>query len=573
MTWGYNSVVLAGVSVYVNVIAILCALIALPLFIGASRYRLVDKNNLLGLCLLGVAAFLHGGFQTVIRSSPHAVFSGYVLGYSGGSEDKESSLSIYDLGFPPADGASFETAPYRELFLTRSRSDNVPSSFWDSDINEYVKCDYRLWDQQITGIDAVPVPNAKQKGPAAWQWKSHSQGRVWLFLEGLLGLFAACWAILGLSRKQPAGEQSPPHPVRRFPNKWAVRIYTTAAAMMLAWVAFVRVSDRFFQFRAEALLQDIQRLELRKSSWRDAERMRARYEKHLSTDAACSQTRCDITVTLDHWYKFRSSSQGNTRLWHVVWTAWWLAGGRWAYIEATVRVREGVVWGKDFAAGISHREDYPLIATAETTRDFSKQPWYLNPGAHPNIRFGRPGGCEICQALWVKFTPYASAGEVRDAFAFDLSCIGGTLRRCAQMSQVMPVAARRLEQDLGSDASGNLLPVTWPASTIRAMGRDAGSAAVVEVLRAHPEKSTDSEGEEEYVDYRIVETLKGPLEVPEPASLSRRSAIDLPHLPQRAIMFGFERGYPPEFVPLTDDNLREVKAGVAEDAVDIPQKW
>ena len=355
MAAGYNSAVLAGVSVYVNVIAIVCALIALPLFIEANRFRLVDKNNLLGLCLLGIAAFLHGGFQTVIRSSPHAVFSGYVLGWSGGSEDKESSLSIYDLGFPPADESSFDTAPYRELFLTRSRSDNVPAVFWADGISEYVKFEYRLWDRQITGIDAVPVPNAKQKEPDAWQWKSHSEGRVWLFLEGLLGLFAACRGILGLSRKQLAGELSPSHPVRHFPNKWAVRIYTTAAALMLAWVVFVRVSDRFFQFRAEALLQDIKRLELRKSNWQDAERMRVRNKKHVSTDAACSQMRCDITVTLNHLYRFPGSDNGTAGLGRVIWTAWSLAGGRWAYIEATVRIRDGVVWGKDFVAGISDK--------------------------------------------------------------------------------------------------------------------------------------------------------------------------------------------------------------------------
>lgn len=84
-----------GISVYVNM------LVALPLFIGTSRQRLFDKNNLLALVLLGLAAFSHGGFETVIRSSPHAVFSGYVLGWSGGSEDEESSLWIYDLGSLP----------------------------------------------------------------------------------------------------------------------------------------------------------------------------------------------------------------------------------------------------------------------------------------------------------------------------------------------------------------------------------------------------------------------------------------------------------------------------------------
>ncbi len=127
--------------------------------------------------------------------------------------------------------------------------------------------------------------------------------------------------------------------------------------------------------------------------------MRVRNKKHVSTDAACSQMRCDITVTLNHLYRFPGSDNGTAGLGRVIWTAWSLAGGRWAYIEATVRIRDGVVWGKDFVAGISDRDDYPLIATAATTRDFSKRTMYVSPDAHPNIRFGRPGRCEICQAL------------------------------------------------------------------------------------------------------------------------------------------------------------------------------
>ncbi|MGC1975549.1 MAG: hypothetical protein WA671_02410, partial [Candidatus Sulfotelmatobacter sp.] len=98
---------LTGISVYVNVAAIVCAMVALPLFIGTKRQTRFDKNNLVGFVLLGAAVLLHGGFLTVLRSSPHAVFSGYVLGWSGGGEDTESSLWIYDLGFPPADESTF----------------------------------------------------------------------------------------------------------------------------------------------------------------------------------------------------------------------------------------------------------------------------------------------------------------------------------------------------------------------------------------------------------------------------------------------------------------------------------
>lgn len=559
---------LIGIVVYVNEAAIICALVALPLFIGTTRQRLLDKNNLLGLALLGLAAFTHGGFQTVIRSSPHAVFSGYVLGWDGGSEDDKSSLWIYDLGFPPAPESSFINAPYRNLYVTRSRTNNVPPSFWNSDTTEHVTCEYRSWDLQITHIDAVPVPNAKQAGSAAWHWISSSQGRSWSTIEALLGLLVVFWATLKLASK-PATTPSPPLMVRQFPNRWATRVYIAAAALVLGWIVFVRVSDRIFQFRAQSLLESIQQVELRKSTWQDAQRIMKRNNRHVSTDASCSQKRCDITIMLDHWYKFLSSGEGNSRLGRFAWTAWRLSGGRWAFINAALRVRDGVVWGKDFDATISHRDDYPLIATADTTRDFATRSWYVSQDAHPNVRFGRPGGCEICQALWVKVTPFANPKEMQDAFAFDLACIGGTLRRCTEMSQIMPVAARRLEED--SRANDVARPtLTWSPAMIRALARDARSAAVVEILRVYPETSDEPQS----VDYKVVATLKGGVGVPiQRVALSRQPTVDVRKLPRRAIVFGFERNDNPAFVTLADDNLREARAGIAEDSVDIPQKW
>jgi len=88
---------------------------------------------------------------------------------------------------------------------------------------EHVTCGYRVWDLQITDIDAVPMPNAKQGGSIPWRWKSHLQGRAWPIVEALLGLLVACWAIVKLARK-PASEASACLTARQLPNKWAARI-------------------------------------------------------------------------------------------------------------------------------------------------------------------------------------------------------------------------------------------------------------------------------------------------------------------------------------------------------------
>jgi hypothetical protein len=88
-------------------------------------------------------------------------------------------------------------------------------------------------------------------------------------------------------------------------------------------------SDRLFQHRAQVLLRDIQRLELRKSTWQDAERIRTKYAKRVTTNTDCSTTRCDYTVTLDHWCNFLRSST-NLQLVRALLTALRLSGGRWA---------------------------------------------------------------------------------------------------------------------------------------------------------------------------------------------------------------------------------------------------
>ena len=556
---------LTGVSVYVNVAAIVCALVALPLFIGAKRQRLLDKNNLLGLLLLGTAALLHGGFQTVLRSSPHEVFSGYVLGWSGGGEDRESSLWIYDLGFPPAETSSFYKFPYRNLNLTRSRNNRVPASFWNTDGHEYVKCDYRAWDQEITRIDAVPVPNAGQAVSAPWRWESRSEGRTWFFIEALLGLLVACECIFLLGRKEITAESFSVSAVRRLPNKWAARIYIAAVSIIVFWIVFVRLSDRFFQHRAQILLQDIQQLELRRSNWQDAQQIRRDYAKNAKSDNNCSAARCDFTLTLNHWPPFMFSGFGP-----IAWIAWRLPGGRWAEIDATVSVRNGLVWGKNFTARISHRDGYALIASAQTTRNFGLG-WWLPQNLHPNIRFGRPGGCEICQALWAKVTPYASTDEMRDAFAFDLSCIGAKLRPCTEMSQIMPVAARRMEEDSKSNNVETHPAPPWSPAMIRACGRDAETASIASVLRIDHEQASDTRERIDLVDYRVIELLKGSLGSAVLRETIRPKATgEVPLLGEKVIVFGSGGSYAEAFLPLTDSNLQEVRRGIAEGAVDIP---
>ena len=97
---------LIGMWGYIDVVALACAVAALPLFIGLRRSNILDRNNLFGAILLCFAALLHGGFEVLLRSSPHESFAGYLRGGSG--ERPAMAILLSDTDCPP-------TAPLKRI--------------------------------------------------------------------------------------------------------------------------------------------------------------------------------------------------------------------------------------------------------------------------------------------------------------------------------------------------------------------------------------------------------------------------------------------------------------------------
>jgi hypothetical protein len=129
----------------IDVLAIVCVVLGLSLFAGTKRETLWDRNNLAGLLLLGVALLAHGGFDTILRSSPHATFSGYVLGWDRSSGDVASAsgrIFLYDLGYPPA--KDWVGAPNRAVYIPARGY--VPSAVWSTDKIWLLRATYRTRD-------------------------------------------------------------------------------------------------------------------------------------------------------------------------------------------------------------------------------------------------------------------------------------------------------------------------------------------------------------------------------------------------------------------------------------------
>ena len=92
-------------------------------------------------------------------------------------------------------------------------------------------------------------------------------------------------------------------------------------------------------------------------------------------------------------------------------------------------------------------------------------------------------------------------------------------------------------------------------------------------MRTYREKTKDT-GYELHVDYRVLETLKGTYKAAlQNTNFDQNPSDEFPKLHQHIIVFVFVKENEPAFAPVTDDNLQEIRAGIAEDAVDIPKKW
>ncbi len=570
------------IAIWIKVAAVICGLLALPLLVGTRRKRTPNKNDIAAIALIAFGFFLQGGVEAVLRFSPQDMFGGYVLGWTGGRDEQHSSLFLYDLGFPPRDEASFPEAQRQNLFVARSRRNLIPSSFWDSNGKLLTKCEYRRWDRQITKIDALPVPGANEL--TAWHWASHAEGRFWFLVETLSALFVLCVCIVWFRPSLKSAALPSSLSVRAFPNRWAIRIYLAVLVLLVAWVIFVRASGRIFQYKGEVLLHRVQTLELRKSTWQDAEMLRDEYSGHVQQlgRGPCDSSRCDFRIELSHSSGLlRSPDKFWKRIWNVAWN---LAGGRWTEINASVTVRNRVVLGKSFHVIVPHREGYALIADAATVRGFGLQGRRLNLGTN-NLVYGRPGGCEICQALWARVTPFGNTAEMRDAFDFDLSCIGGTLRACTSVASLMPTAGRYVYGDLSSEDHLPPEPPPWAPDIVRRLGRDACRVGLIEVTRVRSADPTSAMDSAPRVSFKVLETLKDnvihdtrrdygcsttPLKQRNEARfLSFDSGVTPPRAGDHVIGFWEDDSDVRAFLPFTSEMMAEVQKGIAEDTIDL----
>jgi hypothetical protein len=198
--------VYSGLRLCIDTLAVICVVLGVSLFAGTKRETLWDRNNLGGLLLVGVALLTHGGLDTILRSSPRATFSGYVLGWSRSSENAAAASGwvwLYDLGYPPAKG--WGGAPYRALYVPATP--NMPNAVWNTDSVWLIRATYRTRDLQVVRIEAEPVPAADTSGMQKWTWQ-FNESLLRPAFEAAIGLTFLLGATIGLLIRSGSGDAS-----------------------------------------------------------------------------------------------------------------------------------------------------------------------------------------------------------------------------------------------------------------------------------------------------------------------------------------------------------------------------
>ena len=268
------------------------------------------------------------------------------------------------------------------------------------------------------------------------------------------------------------------------------------AAVVVA-IAAIQIQQQALRIRAERLLLDVRNLELRKSTWPDAQRLFARWGYWGHYDGLCISSDCDYQIELKDFF-YRHPGLVPYAPW--VRRAYAFLGIRMSLVRANVLVRNGLVWGKGFSLRVEVPPEggrnppfagygYRLIGESESVSNFAPAGFWPQLAMHPEYTVTTPGGCTGCLAVFARFTPFADSSDVARLMDFNLSCL--TSRKpCREKEDIMPSAWRQYTSEKGTLNLSN--DPSRCVHTLQAQGRDTDNAVIVDVLSNRTEPGIES---------------------------------------------------------------------------------
>jgi len=322
----------------------------------------------------------------------------------------------------------------------------------------------------------------------------------------------------------------------RSPRKLLFALALSFCTILVLTLLASRIEQRLFRRRAEILLSQVQSLELRKSSWQEAQTQLQRWSSNRVIGDFCDAHMCSLQVTLDEfvfahfiqrtpltklddylrWRLKLTYNEGPfERMEASLFQAYVRLGGHPARVMAEVGMRDGLIWSKGFHVWIgtyghptgwsgNWRMVFTLIASTSTASRLDRSFGSLGDAQlmlHPDYVISRRN-CTICVAGWANFTPYAAPADIHRLMRLDLSCLT-RWHHCLTQSDIMPVAwAQYLaERPLVDGSRGEL---DCSPSSLEILGRDSVNIAIVQILQQRDK--VDHSGSKLA---RLVERLKG----------------------------------------------------------------
>jgi len=400
--------------------------------------------------------------------------------------------------------------------------------------------------------------------------------------------------------------------VKRFRS---LRKFVLALSLGVCALAFLtllagRVEQYIFRRRVELLLSQIQSLELRETSWQEAQSRFQSWRANRAFDEHCDAHKCSARITLnefvfgclternlfiklDDYFRWRlklSYSVGPFQRFEFWLAQWYMRlGGHPARVIANYGMRDGTTWSKGISVWIETFARWPA-ASGYSALEFSllaemhslpRFEYYGNNWIasqltlHPTYMIGEPGGCEICVMGWVKFTPYTSSGDVHRLMQLDLSCLT-RWSPCVNQGDLMPTA---WNQHVAERTLANREGPTCSPMILEVLARDSANIAAAQVV-SYRENFRSKGYDKIVVKVRVLETLKGmkgwrPGETREVTLLS--GTVCAPHhigVGSRLLFYsGFDRtnelqfdpAWPWPVLPMNETNLDAFRRGVAQD--------
>ena len=359
------------------------------------------------------------------------------------------------------------------------------------------------------------------------------------------------------------------------------------------------------------LLADFQSIQPMDSNWNDAKRLMQRWHRWGRASDVCNSTDCTYTIAIDdpisYWLSRTSENFQGALGNHGIYS--WMGHLGWHPTTFAVQftMQDGVIvrTRTDLKLSVGppffHREDdfgYELILRTRvhprlTDHDeIENYGWVLGSNGtstdNPDLKVGRPGGCEICMLGEATYTPQLPHSEIVRISSYDLSCLIALSQRCLRLEDILPAAR---DWHLYDEPTGPPAIIPRPCvAPAYALARDSDLTFEGEVLSTHSEQQRGPEGNfysVQSAEVRVGDVLKGALSFHRgdlqtvmpyfhEASWDTYTSETLPVGQHFILFFDEDPSHtigtviplePCGFVENTPGNLREVQRGVSLDVL------